>query len=111
MFNVNIPMAVILTAIASVSLVAGMPFSPYFDPVLFWLGRLAGRALVGSPILFHATTIVIALATFLISAGPAFLLARRVGKGNPHLGIMLLGLAVAMLIAWPSLARVVGFAD
>ena len=70
----------LMLATLAVAIVNGRPFSPYFDSVLFWLGKLVGRTWAATPAVFHGTSVVLTLATLLAAAAPALLGRRFAGR-------------------------------
>ena len=68
-------------AIAALSLINGMPFLPWFDSVFFYLGRAVPGLFAMSPTTyFYVTTLVIALASTLLSWLPTALYNRMRGR-------------------------------
>lgn len=102
---------VLYLAAGGAAVIAGMPFSPYFDPALFWLGRLAGPALGRSMILFYGTTIIIALVVLAVAAAPASIARRFVAHPSKWLVGGVLRLATALAIAWPAIRIMAGAED
>lgn len=88
-------------ATAAVALLNGLPFSPIFDPVFFWIGRLAGRGLVNSPLVFHATTLVIMVVTLLLAGMPAYLLRRLMPRFVSSPIACATWLIAAIALSWP----------
>lgn len=101
----------LLLATLAVSILNGRPYSTYFDPMLFWLGKLAGPKLVASPVVFHGTSLAITLATLMVSAIPALLIRFIAGRWiglSWQAGIWLL---TAAAISWPSLHLALGWSE
>ena len=100
---------VLLMVTAGLSLLAGMHFSPYFDPVLFLVKPFAASFFVSSPLLLlYFTSLLISLMTLLIGGVPAALYERAKGleQSTPvSIGVWLAGVA---LIAAPALLGLVG---
>lgn len=94
---------VLLVATAAVSLVNGMHFSPYFDPVFILLRPFIAGTLLSTPlVLFYLTSIFVSLMTLLIAGVPAALYERFRGEtesSGTSLGIWLGG---TILLALPS---------
>lgn len=99
----------LLAATVAVAIVNGRPFSPYFDPMLYWLGKLVGRAYQASPIVFHASSIAITILTLLLAAVPALLARKALGRDS--IVPRLVWLAVATAASWPTLRVVFGASD
>jgi hypothetical protein len=73
--------SLLVFAIATMSLINGMPFLPWFDPVYFYLGRAVPGLFAMSPTTyFYVTTLVIALASTLLSWLPTALYNRMRGR-------------------------------
>ena len=94
---------VLLVATAAVSLVNGMHFSPYFDPI-FVLFRpfIAGTFLSTPLVLFYLTSIFISLMTLLIAGVPAALYERFRGEAQSSAVSLGIWLGVSILLALPS---------
>ncbi len=76
-----------------------------FDPVLFWLGKLAGRGLAASPIIFYGAWAVIAVATLLVSALP-YLIAHKLAPGFISRTVgRFVWLGSALLLAAPAIQQ------
>ena len=93
------------------AIMAGRPFSPYFDPMLFWLGKAAGPTWASSRALFHGTSVAITFALLLVASLPAFLVrlaARRWLGGVWQALIWCLG---TIAIAWPALRIAAGIEE
>lgn len=87
----------------AVAAINALPSSPYFDPLLFWLGRLVGTTWAGAPIVFHGTSALIFVATLCGAALPA-VIGRWFAPSlvGPNVGA-LVRLVAASLLAWPAL--------
>ena len=101
----------LMTVALAVAIINGRPFSPYFDPVLFWLGKLAGRAWMALPVVFHGTSVVLTLATLLVAAIPALLMRRFAGRWIGPSAQAAIWFLATVAIAWPALRIAVGFED
>lgn len=98
---------VLLVATAGLSLLNGMHFSPLFDPVLFFVHRLA-PGFFGPILLFYFNSLLISLTTLLLAGIPAALYERVMGhkQSTPvSLGIWFLA---ALLLTLPSLLNAAG---
>ena len=100
----------VATAVAF-AIVNGQPFSPYFDPVLFWLGKLAGRAWMASPVVFHGASVVIAVLTLCLSAIPALLFRLAAGRWIGGQWLAAIWLSSTIALSWPTLRIVLGLGD
>ena len=99
----------ILAAIIAVAVVNGRPFSPYFDAVLFWLGKIAGRAYAASPLVFHATSAVLTMLTLLVAAVPALVV--RLAIGPRSIVPATVWFVAAWAASWPALRVAFGLED
>ena len=105
-------MRVIFFAIAlAASVTAGLPFSPYFDTVLFWLGKSAGPAWSASRAVFHGTTLIITLAILAIAAIPARLTRWLASPWIGRAGQAAVWCVATIAIAWPALRIAAGLDD
>ncbi len=99
----------LLVGTAAVSLLNGMHFSPYFDPVFILLRPFIAGTFLSTPlVLFYITSIFISLMTLLIAGVPAALYERFRGlreSNSASLGIWLGG---TLLLALPSLMSMAG---
>jgi hypothetical protein len=72
---------VLLVATAGLSLVNGMHFSPWFDPVAILLKPFVAGTFLASPLVFlYLTSIFISLMTLLLAGVPAALYERFKGE-------------------------------
>lgn len=96
---------VLLVAIAACSLLNGMHFSPYFDPVAILLKPFLAGTLLGTPIVFlYLASIFCSLMSLLIAGIPAAIYERIKGQTQStptSLGIWLVAIVV---ITIPSFA-------
>src|SRR5690606_23598249 len=100
---------VLLVAAAGASLLNGMHFSPYFDPVFILLKPfLAGTLLTTPLVLFYLTSIFISLMTLLIAGVPAALYERFRGLQESTATSLGIWLAGTLLLALPSLLSMAG---
>lgn len=84
------------------------PFSPYFDPAFFWVGKAVGRDWLNSPFVFYGTSVIITLATLIVSWLIAVILRKIMPRLIGPVGGRLIWLAGAVLIAWPTLRLLTG---
>jgi hypothetical protein len=95
---------VLLIATAAASLLNGMQFSPYFDPVFILLRPFIAGTLLSTPlVLFYLTSIFISLMTLLIAGIPAALYERFKGLHESTAISLGIWLACTILLAVPSL--------
>jgi hypothetical protein len=74
---------VLLVAIAAMSLLNGMHFSPYYDPVAILLKPFLAGTLLGTPIVFlYLASLFTSLMTLLIAGIPAALYERAKGLAD-----------------------------
>lgn len=96
---------VLLVATAGLSLVNGMHFSPYFDPVFLLMKPFIAGTLISSPlVLLYLASIFASLMTLLIGGIPAALYERfrnQAESSSISLGIWL---ATILVLSIPSLA-------
>lgn len=98
---------VLLMVVAGLSLVSGMHFSPYFDPIFFLIKPFAASFYISSPLLLlYFTSLFISLLTLIIGGVPAALFERARGlDSSTPVSIAIWAVCVA-LIALPA---IVGF--
>lgn len=100
---------VLLMVTAGLSLLAGMHFSPYFDPVLFLVKPFAASFFISSPLLLlYFTSLLISLMTLLIGGVPAALYERAKGLEQSTPTSIAIWLGGVALIAAPALLGIVG---
>ena len=100
---------VLLIAVAGISLLNGMHFSPYFDPVFILLKPFIAGTLLTTPlVLFYLTSIFISLMTLLIAGIPAALYERLRGLKESIATSIGIWLAGTLLLALPSLLSMAG---
>jgi hypothetical protein len=96
--------AALLTATAGLAILNGLPLTAFFDSISYILYLFTrGSSLIGGDAVFHATSVFIAVMTFLIGGIPAAVYERLRGlsESTPvSLGIWLLATA---LLAWECL--------
>jgi len=100
---------VLLMVTAGLSLLNGMHFSPYFDPIFFLMKPFAASFFLTSPLLLlYFTSLFVSLMTLLIGGIPAALYERANGletSSPKSIGIWLAGVAV---VALPTMAGFAG---
>lgn len=95
---------VLLIATAAASLLNGMHFSPYFDPVFILLKPFIAGTLLTTPlVLFYLTSIFISVMTLLVAGVPAALYERFRGLQESNTTSLGIWLACTLLLALPSL--------
>ena len=100
---------VMLIATAAASLLNGMQFSPYFDPVFILLRPFIAGTLLSTPlVLFYLTSIFISLMTLLIAGVPAALYERFRGAQESTATSIGIWLGCTILLAIPSLVALAG---
>lgn len=100
---------VLLIATAGASLLNGMHFSPYFEPVFILLRPFIAGTLIATPlVLFYLTSIFISLMTLLIAGVPAALYERFRGMGESDATSLGIWLASTLLLALPSFLALSG---
>ncbi len=95
---------VLLIATVVASLLNGMHFSPYFDPVFILLKPFLAGTLLSTPlVLFYVTSIFTSVMTLLIAGIPAALYERFRGLQESNTTSLAIWLACTLLLALPSL--------
>jgi len=94
---------ILLIATVVVSLLNGMHFSPYFDPVFILLKPFLAGTLLSTPlVLFYVTSIFTSVMTLLIAGIPAALYERFRGLKESNTTSLAIWLACTSLLARPS---------
>jgi hypothetical protein len=100
---------VLLVAIAGASLMNGMHFSPYFDPIYILLRPFISGTLIATPIvLLYLTSIFCSFLTLMIAGIPAALYERWKGLKASTTTSLAIWLAATILIAIPSFMGAAG---
>lgn len=90
--------------IASLSLLNGMHFSPYFNSVAILFGPILRGFYITSPVVtFYLTSLLIAVSTVMISGIPAAIYERVTGRQQSDSTSMAVWLGALFLITLPSL--------
>jgi hypothetical protein len=93
-----------LIGIAGVSRLNGMHFSPLFDPAFLLLRAFAPGLAISSPLLmFYFTSLLLSAATLIVAGVPAALFERFTGRRESDTTSLGIWLAVAGVMAIPSL--------
>lgn len=94
-----------LVAIAAMSLVSGMHFSPYFDPafVLVSVILAPGFFVTSKILLFYFTSLFISVAALVLAGVPAALFERFTGRERSDAVSLGIWLAGCFLLALPAL--------
>lgn len=94
---------VLLVATAGLSLVNGMHFSPYFDPVFLLLKPFIAGTLISSPlVLLYLASIFVSLMTLLIGGIPAALFERARAQAESSSTSLAIWLATVLVVTIPS---------
>jgi len=94
----------ILVGIAGFSLLAGMHFSPYFDPVYILLRPFTPTWIVSSPLLtFYFTSLFIAVTTVILAGILAAIYERVRGLSDSSVASLLIWLGGVLVITLPVL--------
>lgn len=97
--------------IATLSLVNGMDFSPYFEPGMVLMRPLLFSFSISSPLLvFYFTSLLLALSTVVIAGVPAALFERWTGRNASDGTSLLIWMGCTAALALPSFMRLLGFA-
>lgn len=100
---------VLLIATAAASLLNGMHFSPYFDPVFILLKPFLAGTLLSTPlVLFYLTSIFISVMTLLIAGVPAALYERFRGLKESNTASLGIWLVCTLLLVLPTLLSLPG---
>lgn len=100
---------VTLTAIAGLSLVNGMHFSPWFDPVAVLLRPFLAGTLLGSPLVsLYITSFFLSVMTLLVAGVPAALYERLRGDGKTSPTSLYIWLVAMILLTMNALLAWVG---
>lgn len=98
---------VLLVATAGLALLNGMHFSPFFDPVLFFVQRLA-PGFFGPLLLFYFNSLLISLTTLLLAGVPAALYERAMGHQQSTSVSLGIWLGCTLLLTLPSILNAAG---
>lgn len=94
---------VLLVATAAASLVNGMHFSPFFDPIAILLRPFLAGTVLATPLVFlYLVSIFISLMTLLLAGIPAALYERFRGLSESTPVSLGIWLAATLLISLPS---------
>lgn len=95
---------VFLVAAAGLSLLNGMHFSPFFDPVAILLKPFVAGTFLATPLVFlYLASIFISLMTLLIAGIPAALFERFTGAKESTSVSLGIWLGATLLLSLPSL--------
>lgn len=96
---------VFLVATAGLSLLNGMDFSPYFDPVAILLKPFLAGTFLSSPLVFlYLASLFVSLMTLLIAGIPAALYERLKGQTESSVASLAIWLGATFLLVLPSLS-------
>jgi hypothetical protein len=96
---------VLLVATAGLALLNGMHFSPLFDPVLFFVHRMA-PSIFGPLLLFYFNSLLISLTTLLLAGVPAAIYERLRGLKESTMVSLCIWLAGVLVLTLPALLSV-----
>lgn len=100
---------VLLVATAGLSLLNGMHFSPYFDPIAILLRPFLAGTIFSSPIVaLYISSLFVSLLTLLIAGIPAALYERFTGAKESTSTSLGIWLAVTLVISLPSVLAMAG---
>lgn len=98
-----------LIAIAVLSLLCGMNFSPYFEPGFILLRPVLVNLFITSPLLvFYFTSLFLALTAVVLAGVPAAIYERVTGQKRSDATSMMIWTIGTGLLAIPSFLRLVG---
>lgn len=93
-----------LIGIASLSLLNGMHFSPYFNSVAILFGPILRGFGITSPVItFYLTSLLIAIGSVMIAGIPAAIFERMTGRQQSDSTSMAIWLGVLFLLAIPAI--------
>lgn len=100
---------VLLVAIAGISLLNGMHFSPYFDPVAILLRPFIAGTLLSTPLLsLYLTSIFVSLMSLLIAGIPAAIYERLTGQRESTATSLGIWLGALVAITLPAILAAAG---
>lgn len=100
---------VLLVAIAGMSLLNGMHFSPYFDPVAILLRPFIAGTLLSSPLVYlYLASMFVSLMSLLIAGIPAALYERMTGVKDSTSTSLGIWFAAMLVVSLPSLLAMAG---
>ena len=100
---------VMLVATAGLSLVNGMHFSPWFDPVAILLKPFVAGTFLASPLVFlYLTSVFISLMTLLLAGVPAALYERFKGERESTPVALFIWFAGTLLLSMHGLMAAAG---
>ncbi|MGD9667821.1 MAG: hypothetical protein AB7U75_02065 [Hyphomicrobiaceae bacterium] len=100
---------VTLVATAGLSLLNGMHFSPWFDPIAILLRPFIAGTFLGTPLVsLYLTSIFISVMTLLLAGVPAALYERLKGFGESSQTSLYIWLAATLLLSTPALMAAAG---
>ncbi len=100
---------VLLVATAALSLVNGMHFSPWFDPIAILLRPFIAGTFLGTPLVFlYLTSIFISVMTLLIAGVPAALYERMRGEKETTPASLYIWFGATLLLSLSALAAAAG---
>lgn len=100
---------VLLVAIAGTSLLNGMHFSPYFDPIAILLRPFIAGTVLGTPLVaLYLSSIFVSLLSLLVAGVPAALYERAKGLADSTPASLGIWLAALVLITLPTFSAMVG---
>lgn len=95
--------------IASLSLLNGMHFSPFFEHAVILFGPILRGFSITSPVItFYLTSLLMAVSSVMIAGIPAAIFERVTGRQQSDSTSLLIWLVSIFLLALPSLARLLG---
>ena len=98
-----------LIAIATVGLVNGMHFSPWFDAFVVPVAALMSNFWITSPlILLYLTSLILSVSTLIVSGIPAAIYERVQGQTQSSPRSLLVWLVATALVSLPAILRMFG---
>ena len=100
---------VLLVATAGASLLNGMDFSPYFDPVAILLRPFIAGTLIATPLVaLYITSMFVSLMTLLVAGIPAAIYERMKGLDRSTSTSLGIWLAATLLLTVPTWLAMLG---
>lgn len=98
-----------LLGIATLGLVNGMHFSPWFEPAFVLVRPLLASFFLTSPVLqFYFTSLILAVGSVLLAGIPAAIFERTSGRETSDSRSLAVWLLALVVITLPALARMIG---
>jgi hypothetical protein len=98
-----------LIGIATLGLVNGMEFSPWYEPAFVLMRPLLASFYITSPLLaLYFSSLILAVCSVLLAGVPAALFERATGRTQSDAASLSIWLGCVALLALPALGRMIG---